>query len=100
MYGSDHHKTIEQLILRVGTKEECLRLGFLIGDDNATMHLSHAGLGGTSSKWSPTTLPSLRMFVRLDIGRAILSQKKSCNRTMREAVTFLYNRRSITPQSR
>lgn len=45
MYDEDHHKTITQLISRIGSQEECLRLGFLAKDDNATLHLSPAGMG-------------------------------------------------------
>lgn len=45
MYDEDHHKTIAQLIGRIGSQDECLRLGFLINDDNATLHLSPAGMG-------------------------------------------------------
>jgi len=45
MYDKDHHKTIAQLISRIGSQEECLRLGFLANDDNATLHLSPAGMG-------------------------------------------------------
>ena len=45
MYDEDHHKTIAQLIGRIGSQEECLRLGFLAKDDNATLHLSPAGMG-------------------------------------------------------
>jgi len=45
MYDEDHHNTIAQLIRRIGSQEECLRLGFLAKDDNATLHLSPAGMG-------------------------------------------------------
>ena len=45
MYDEDHHKTIAQLIGRIGSQEECLRLGFLAKDDNATLHLSPVGMG-------------------------------------------------------
>ena len=45
MYDEDHHKTIAQLIGRIGSQEECFRLGFLAKDDNATLHLSPAGMG-------------------------------------------------------
>ncbi len=45
MYDEDHHKTIAQLIRRIGSQEECFRLGFLAKDDNATMHLSPVGMG-------------------------------------------------------
>jgi len=45
MYGEDHHRTIAQLIGRIGSQEECLQLGFLAKDDNATLHLSPAGMG-------------------------------------------------------
>ena len=45
MYGEDHRKTIAQLIGRIGRQEECLQLGFLAKDDNATLHLSPAGMG-------------------------------------------------------
>ena len=45
MYDEDHHKTIAQLIGRIGSQEECLRLDFLAKDDNATLHLSPAGMG-------------------------------------------------------
>ena len=45
MYDEDHHRTIAQLITRIGSQEECLRLGFLAKDDNATLHLSPAGMG-------------------------------------------------------
>ena len=45
MYDEDHHKTIAQLISHIGSQEECLRLGFLQKDDNATLHLSPAGMG-------------------------------------------------------
>lgn len=45
MYDEDHHKTIAQLISRIGSQEKCLRLGFLGKDDNATLRLSPAGLG-------------------------------------------------------
>ena len=45
MYDEDHHKTIAQLISRIGSQEECLQLGFLAKDDNATLHLSPAGVG-------------------------------------------------------
>ncbi|OQW32374.1 MAG: hypothetical protein A4E20_14030 [Nitrospira sp. SG-bin2] len=45
MYDEDHHKTIAQLISRIGSQEECLRLGFLSKDDNATLRLSPAGMG-------------------------------------------------------
>lgn len=46
MYDEDHHRTIAQLIGRIGSQEECLRLGFFLAkDDNATLHLSPAGMG-------------------------------------------------------
>ena len=45
MYDEDHHNTIAQLIRRIGSQEECLRLGFLAKDDNATLHLSPAEMG-------------------------------------------------------
>ena len=45
MYDEDHHKTISRLIMLIGSKEKCLALGFLVKDDNATMHLSPAGMG-------------------------------------------------------
>lgn len=45
MYDKDHHKTIAQLIRLIGSQEECIRLGFLQKDDNATLHLSPAGMG-------------------------------------------------------
>lgn len=45
MYDEDHHRTIAQLINRIGSQEECLRLGFLATDDNATLHLSPVGMG-------------------------------------------------------
>jgi hypothetical protein len=45
MYDEDHHKTIAQLISRIGSQEECLRLGFLAKDDNATLRLSPVGMG-------------------------------------------------------
>ena len=45
MYDEDHHRTIVQLISHIGNQEECLRLGFLSRDDNATLHLSPAGMG-------------------------------------------------------
>ena len=45
MYDPDHHKTIARLIECVGSQAECLRLGFLIRDDNATLYLSPAGNG-------------------------------------------------------
>ncbi|MDH4185860.1 MAG: hypothetical protein OEV08_02580 [Nitrospira sp.] len=45
MYDEDHHKTIAQLISHIGSQEKCLRLGFLAKDDNATLHLSPAGMG-------------------------------------------------------
>jgi hypothetical protein len=45
MHDEDHHKTIAQLIGRIGSQEECFRLGFLAKDDNATLHLSPAGMG-------------------------------------------------------
>ncbi len=37
MYDPDHHRTIAQLIDHVGNKQECLRLGFLVNDDNETL---------------------------------------------------------------
>jgi len=45
MYDPDHHRTIAQLIDHVGNKEECLRLGFLVNDDNETLRLSPVGMG-------------------------------------------------------
>lgn len=45
MYDPDHHKMIESLIERVGSKAECLRLGFLGKDDNETLFLTPAGFG-------------------------------------------------------
>lgn len=45
MYDPDHHRTIAQLIDRVGNKGECLRLGFLVKDDNETLRLSPTGMG-------------------------------------------------------
>lgn len=45
MYDEDHHKTIAQLIRHIGSQEECLRLGFLAKDDNATLHSSPTGMG-------------------------------------------------------
>lgn len=45
MYDEDHDKTIAQLIGRIGSQEKCLQLGFLAKDDNATLHLSPAGMG-------------------------------------------------------
>jgi len=45
MYDPDHHKIIGSLIDRVGSKEECLRLGFLGKDDNETLFLTAAGFG-------------------------------------------------------
>ncbi len=45
MYDPDDHKTIESLIEKVGSKEECLRLGFIDKDDNETLYISTAGLG-------------------------------------------------------
>jgi len=45
MYDENHHKTIVQPIRRIGSQEECFRLGFLAKDDNATLHLSPAGMG-------------------------------------------------------
>lgn len=45
MYDPDHHKTIEALIDRVGSKDEGLRLGFIGKDDNETLFLTAAGMG-------------------------------------------------------
>lgn len=45
MYDPDHHRTIAQLIDRVGSKQECLRLGFWVNDDNETLRLSPVGMG-------------------------------------------------------
>ena len=33
------------MIRHIGSQEECLRLGFLSKDDNATLHLSPSGMG-------------------------------------------------------
>ncbi len=45
MYDLDRHRTIDRLIECAGSKERCLELGFLVQDDNSTLHLSPAGLG-------------------------------------------------------
>jgi len=50
MYDEDHHKTIAQLIALIDTQAECLRLGFLAEDDNATLHLSPAGTTQTTQR--------------------------------------------------
>lgn len=45
MHDEDHHKTIRKLIQLIGGQEECLRLGFLIKDDNQTLSLTPIGVG-------------------------------------------------------
>lgn len=45
MYDPDHHRMITQLIDHIGNKQECLRLGFLVNDDNETLRLSSVGKG-------------------------------------------------------
>ena len=45
MYDPGHHRTIAQLIDQIGNKQECLRLGFLVKDDNEILHLSPVGMG-------------------------------------------------------
>jgi hypothetical protein len=44
MYDPDDHKTINALLGHFG-KSECLRLGFLSRDDNATLYVSPKGFG-------------------------------------------------------
>lgn len=45
MLDHDTHKTISELIEKIGSQEECLRLGFLDKDDNETLFLTPIGLG-------------------------------------------------------
>lgn len=44
MRDPDEHKTIEKLIEMLG-RDECLRLGFLVNNDNQTLHLTAVGTG-------------------------------------------------------
>lgn len=45
MYDKDNHKIIGSLIDKLGSKEECLRLGFLDKNDNETLIITTAGYG-------------------------------------------------------
>ena len=45
MYDKDDHKTISSLIEKIGSKERCLQLDFLLEDDNQTLFLTPIGLG-------------------------------------------------------
>ncbi len=45
MYDSERHRTIARLIECAGDKERCLELGFIVQDDNSTLHLAPSGLG-------------------------------------------------------
>ena len=45
MHDPDHHHTIEKLIETIGSKDECLRLGFVGKDDNETLYLTPVGTG-------------------------------------------------------
>lgn len=44
MYDPDDHKIVRKLLDKFG-EAECLRLGFLGRDDNATLYVSPKGLG-------------------------------------------------------
>jgi len=44
MHDPDDHRIIERLIELLG-QHECLSLGFIVRDDNATLHVSAKGLG-------------------------------------------------------
>ena len=45
MHDPDHYHTIEKLIEIIGSKNECLRLGFVGKDDNQTLYLTPVGTG-------------------------------------------------------
>jgi len=44
MHDPDNQKTIQKLVESFGT-DDCLRLGFLDQDDNATLRLTRGGFG-------------------------------------------------------
>lgn len=45
MYEVERHRTIDRLIECAGGEERCLKLGFLVQDDNSTLHIAPAGFG-------------------------------------------------------